>query len=83
VIGFYVLTLTVLGAFPRWPCWLLGGVVLLLGTAIEIVQPWVGRQGSLEDTLADLAGITAAVLPCWIRDREGARNGAGAERGNA
>lgn len=74
--------LTVLGAFPRWPCWLLAGAVLLLGAAIEIVQPWAGRQGSLEDILADLAGITTAVLPCWIRGREGARNGAVASRRN-
>jgi len=37
------------------------GVIVLVGLAIEAVQPFVGRQASVYDLLANLAGIAVGL----------------------
>lgn len=38
------------------------GIIFLTGVMVEIVQPWVGREGSLADIAANTAGILAGAL---------------------
>lgn len=75
VLGFAGLALPISVFRPRW---LLVAVPIFAGFGglIEIIQPYVGRECSLDDWLADLAGIAlgvacgrvaAAVAPVALR----------------
>lgn len=59
-IAFAALTLPGAMLYPRALVWLLPAI-LLLRSAIEIIQPWVGRSGELADFWADAVGVGAGL----------------------
>lgn len=65
-LSFYVLTILYLLAAPRAPRWGIVAGLVLAGGLIEIVQGQVGREADWLDWLADIAGITSAILPAWL-----------------
>jgi len=66
IIFYYVLSLLIYIAAPiRHRRLALTGLVLL-GFAVEALQPLSGRHGALSDVLANLAGIMLAMLPVLI-----------------
>ena len=50
-----------------WPrrAWAWLGLLLAWGAAIELLQPLAGREGSLEDLLANLAGLALGAVAGW------------------
>ncbi|MGE5147496.1 MAG: VanZ family protein [Candidatus Eiseniibacteriota bacterium] len=67
-IAFYVLTLLAGAAFPRRALLLLALALSAYGAAIELVQalPFVDRDSSFWDWVADTVAIGAALLPLLI-----------------
>lgn len=56
---------------PRWTVWVILGVIAY-GGAIEVIQPFFGRQAEWADLLADgigaiLGAIVARQLRLWLR----------------
>ena len=51
-------------AWPR-KAWVWLGVLLAWGIGIEMLQPLVGREGSLEDVAANLAGLGLGAGVGW------------------
>jgi VanZ family protein len=56
---------------PRWTVWVILGVVAY-GGAIEVIQPFFGRQAEWADLIADgigatLGAIVARQLGLWLR----------------
>ncbi|MGA1343751.1 MAG: hypothetical protein ACO33A_12060 [Hyphomonas sp.] len=66
ITGCYVLTLLILAALPGLRPSLLAALIVLAGGVVEAAQAEVGREASLSDFLANLAGVLAAVLPIWL-----------------
>jgi len=64
--AFYVLTLGVFASLPGIRRTDLALWVLALAAATEIAQGFTGRSASLEDLLADAAGIVIAVVPAMV-----------------
>ena len=56
ILGFASLALPAAVLAPHL-LWRLLPLLVLYGTLIEIVQPWVGRQGDFRDALADVLGL--------------------------
>jgi len=65
-LAFAALCMPLAAAHPRDLYWLVPAA-MVLGGAIELVQPIVGRVADIGDFVADLAGIAAGVLAglCW------------------
>ena len=63
VIGFYVLTLVSLVAFPRIPALVKITAFAGCGLLIELIQPLTGRDLDLVDAFANLVGIVAVYAP--------------------
>ncbi|TWT99977.1 VanZ like family protein [Botrimarina colliarenosi] len=60
------------GASPRlWGRLAVAGLVLLYGAIDEVTQPYFGRSCDLLDWLADLAGVSLAVVVDAWRHRRG------------
>lgn len=66
VAGCYALTLLIVTALPGLRPSHVAALIVLAGGAVELVQGQVGREASLSDFLANLAGVLAAVLPLWL-----------------
>ncbi len=62
-MAFYALTALGLLAMPRLRKWDVAIFALAFGGAIEIIQPYVGRDGNLPDFLADAIGVSLAIVP--------------------
>lgn len=62
--GFGALVLPTALLRPRW-LWVVAPFAILLGGAIELIQPMVGRQRELADWLADIGGVAAGAV--WGR----------------
>lgn len=54
----------------RRQLFMLCGLALLVGSAIELTQPLAGRNASVDDIIHDVAGAAAGVLFCSRRRRE-------------
>ncbi len=66
-IAFAALVLPSATLYPRALIWALP-FGLLLGGAIEIIQPWVGRGRELADFVADAIGIgTGLMVGLWLQ----------------
>ena len=54
--------------YPRRPLWLAAVLVSAYGGAIELIQalPFINRDCSVFDFLADVAGAVAAVSPLYL-----------------
>lgn len=64
--GNYALVLCLLTAFPRLRPSVGAGLIILLGGCLEYIQQQVGREASLGDFAANVAGVLFAVLPIWM-----------------
>jgi len=64
-VTFYLLALGAVVLFPRRALWQAAGAVILYGGLIELIQglPFVHRDRSLYDWLADIVGALGAVIP--------------------
>lgn len=64
VFAFAFLAIAFAIAYPRARMPLLGSILALLGGLIEFAQmiPALGRQASLKDWLADIIGLSVALL---------------------
>ena len=63
---------------PRWTVWVVLGVIAY-GAAIEVIQPFFGRQAEWADLFADgigaiLGAIVARQLGLWLRRSGGLNN---------
>ena len=67
-LGFAVLTVLAVQAYPSQPLRRLGFLLLCLGVGIELAQSASGwRSGDWADGLADAVGIVAVLV--WFRQR--------------
>ena len=77
LIAFAALILPAATAAPR-VLWRLWPLALLYGGAIELIQPWVGRDGDIRDALADGLGLclgtALGLFLHWLRSRAAARD---------
>ena len=90
VVGYWglatVLAVTMLSyRFRRWRRWVLGLVILAVyGAFDELTQPIFGRNASLCDWLADVAGLALGMLMVetlvWISSRRGSTRAIGRRR---
>lgn len=55
--------------YPRRPAWPLVAAAVALGVAVELIQPFVGRSGSLRDALANTVGALLAGGAIVLRRR--------------
>ncbi len=62
-LAFYSLCTLGLLAMPRLRKWDVMLACLAFGGAIEVIQPFVGRDGNLPDWLADSFGVMLAIVP--------------------
>lgn len=60
---------------PGRPAWPSVVAAILLGMAVEVVQPFVGRSGSLADALANTVGALLAGAAIALRRRMRKRSG--------
>ncbi|RAK52201.1 hypothetical protein [Phenylobacterium deserti] len=69
----YALTLLMLSSFRRAPPGAAAALVLTTGAALEGFQGFGFFAGDAQwgDMLADVAGVSAAVLPLWIGRAQG------------
>ena len=71
-LAFFALALPISFARPRLALWITLGAIAY-GGAIELIQPYVGRDKDIYDLLADGAGaVSGAALGVglsWLRDR--------------
>jgi VanZ family protein len=67
-LAFYVLAVLASGAFPRRPLLLLALGLSTYGALVELIQalPFVDRDASVWDWVADTVAIAAALLPLFI-----------------
>lgn len=76
-LGYVLLTLWFCGIYPRSQYWKIAVGYLIFGAVIEMLQSWMhlGRNGDINDMVADAAGIAVGVLlgctplgrwPHWI-----------------
>jgi VanZ family protein len=63
ILAFYGLAALSLLAMPRMRKWDVVLICLTIGGLIEVIQPFLGRSGSITDWLADAAGVFLAVVP--------------------
>ena len=85
-LAYFVTTLLVLlaavwrpgrgeGVLWRWRVWVVVGMVVA-GGMVEVVQSSVGRDGELNDWLAEIVAVALAVgAVWWVRSRERERSG--------
>jgi len=64
VLGFAALTFPLCARDPRAALWLVP-VAILLGGAIELIQPFVGRTAEWGDLVADGAGALIGAAAGW------------------
>ncbi len=64
--AFYVLSLGLFASLPRVRRTDLALWVFVFAAGTEVVQSFTGRSGSIEDLIADAAGIVIAVLPAMV-----------------
>jgi len=72
-IAFFVLTLPLAMARPRWMLWF-APLALAYGAAIELIQPSVGRSGDVADFAADALGVLCGLSPALLSRYKAARN---------
>jgi len=70
VLAFSCLAFPLLLVRPRWAVWVIWGVIAY-GGAIEVIQPFFGRQAEWADLVADGIGavvgaVTGSVLSRYI-----------------
>lgn len=63
ILAFYALAALSLLAMPRMRKWDVVLICLAIGGVIEVIQPFIGRSGSILDWLADAMGVFLAVIP--------------------
>lgn len=63
ILAFYGLASFGLLAMPRMRKWDVVLICLAIGGLIEVIQPFIGRSGSVMDWLADVTGVFLAVVP--------------------
>jgi VanZ family protein len=63
ILAFYGLASLSLLAMPRMRKWDVVLICLAIGGLIEVIQPFLGRSGSITDWLADVMGVFLAVVP--------------------
>lgn len=61
IIAFAALTIPTAALYPRWVIWAFPGTIFF-GALIEVVQPFVGRTGSMGDLYADGIGAVLGVI---------------------
>lgn len=80
ILAFYALASFGLLAMPRMRKWDVVLICLAIGGLIEVVQPFIGRSGSIIDWLADAVGVFLAVVPMMFEDVRRGLRGEGRER---
>lgn len=72
LLAFFALALPLSAARPRWALWI-ALAATAYGGAIELIQPYVGRDKDIVDFIADAAGaMSGAALGAtlgWLLDR--------------
>lgn len=67
-LAFFTLTAFGLAALPRVRKWDVALMALALGGLIEVIQPFVGRNGSIVDWMADSLGVALCIAPLVVQD---------------
>ena len=67
VIAFVAITLCVAILRPSQPRWTTAAMALSIGGATEIIQSFIGRNGSALDFLADVAGVSLALIVITLK----------------
>lgn len=70
-VGFYILGVLALAAFPAGARWKLAVGLTAYGALVEVLQaiPSLNRHADPFDLAADLLGIGMALLPTYLRRR--------------
>ena len=80
ILAFYGLAALSLLAMPRMRKWDVVLICLAIGGIIEVIQPFIGRSGSIMDWLADATGVFLAVVPMMFEAVRRSLRGEGRER---
>lgn len=80
ILAFYALAALSLLAMPRMRKWDVVLICLAIGGVIEVIQPFIGRSGSILDWLADAMGVFLAVVPMMFEAARRSLRGEGRER---
>jgi VanZ family protein len=63
VLAFYVLTALGLAGLPNLRKWDVALMCVAVGGLIEVIQPFVGRDGNIADWVADSLGVGLCIAP--------------------
>ena len=68
----YAIAFLMLSVWGRWHLFTLSLGLILLGVLIEICQPYFGRTGNWEDSLANAGGVIVSlvIILVWRRFRD-------------
>lgn len=65
-VVFYSLTLGIVLSFPSLKIWSIALLLFTLGVGLEFLQPYLGRESSLSDMIANLIAVSIAAIPLWV-----------------